>query len=156
MRPKRAPRASQRKQGGYSLIEALVGFLILSLGMLGVTVMESHLIGASANSQQRNEAVYLARSKVECLRTWPLCTPGYDAIATGSDEPVTRSGAVLVTSWVVVENPDPQAIYKRVTLTVTWTGKEGDSADLSTRSVVLETRISPVPSTPTPASAPAT
>ena len=142
------PRRTYTRQAGFSLIESLIGFLILGLGMLGVTEMESVVLGASSDSHQRNAAVHMAQDRIEQFRAWsPSGSPlNFDDIASGSDTPASQMGATFNRQWTVVENTGTgQPRFKTVTVTVTWEGKQGSSTDASTRQVTLQTKISAVP-----------
>lgn len=145
------------QQRGFSLIEALIGFLILGLGMLGVTEMESYVIGASSDSHQRNTAVHMAQDTIEAFRSWcpSGCANTFESIASGSDTPAAAQGATFERRWTVVDhNGNGQPRFKRVTVTVTWEGKEGASTDASTRSVTLQTTLSAVPAALVPLAPP--
>ena len=89
------PQRTSTRQAGFSLIESLIGFLILGLGMLGVTEMESVVLGASSDSHQRNAAVHMAQDRIEQFRAWcpSACALSYDGIASGSDTPASQMGA---------------------------------------------------------------
>lgn len=150
------PRA-RVNQRGFSLIESLIGFLILGIGMLGVTEMESYVIGASSDSHQRNAAVHMAQDRIEGFRIWcpSGCATTFDAIAAGGDSPTGVLGATFDRRWTVLENTGTgQPRFKLVTVTVTWEGKEGTSTDASTRSVTLQTKIAAVPSSVVPLATP--
>ncbi len=148
-----APRTSPRWQRGFSLIEALVGFLILGIGMLGVTELESYVIGTSSDSHQRNAAVHMAQDRIEQFRHWcdSGCATTFDTIASGDDTPANVLGANFDRRWTVVENTGTgQPRFKTITVTVSWEGKEGSSTDISTRSVTLQTKIASVPTSIVP------
>ena len=138
--------ASQR---GTTLIESMVGFTLLALGMLGLAQMSVFVTGGASSSQQRNEAVHLAQDQLECLRDWPSrCAASYAAIASGSDpDPIARGGAVFHRSWTVTndDSQPPNPVYKVVTVTVQWENKEGADASQGRRTVVLASKISDVP-----------
>ena len=145
---------SPRHPRGFSLIESLIGFLILGLGMLGVTEMESVVLGASSDSHQRNAAVHMAQDRIEQFRAWcpSACALSYDGIASGSDTPASQMGAQFSRAWTVTDNTGSgQPRFKTVTVTVTWEGKQGSSTDVSTRQVTLQTKISAVPMAVVPA-----
>ena len=73
-----ASHRSVAQQRGFSLIEALIGFLVLGIGMLGVTQLESYVIGSSSDSHQRNAAVHMAQRKIEYFRAWQPGVAGKD------------------------------------------------------------------------------
>lgn len=55
------------QQGGF-LLEALIGILIFSLGVLGLVALQSRAIAYSSDAQYRGEAAYLANAYVS--RMW--------------------------------------------------------------------------------------
>jgi len=56
-----SPRSSQR--GGF-LLEALVGILIFTLGVLGLVALQARAIAYTGDAQYRGEAAYLANSYI--------------------------------------------------------------------------------------------
>lgn len=59
-----------RLQRGFTLVEALIGFLILSLGLMGALRMQSWLRLNGDIARQRTEAVRLAQQDMELVRTF--------------------------------------------------------------------------------------
>ena len=55
----RSPRSSER--GGF-LLEALVGILIFTLGVLGLVALQARAMAYTGDAQHRGEAAYLANS----------------------------------------------------------------------------------------------
>ncbi len=69
MSPLRRQRTSAaRTQGGSFLLEALIGILIFSFGVLGLVGLQAQSMRHIADAQYRGEAVYLANSLVS--RMW--------------------------------------------------------------------------------------
>ena len=66
--------STQRIQRGISLIEALIAFLVLSLGVLGMSKLQSHLRLHSDIARQRSEAVRIAQEDMEALRSFASTT----------------------------------------------------------------------------------
>ena len=61
------------KQQGMSLIESLIALAILSFGLIATTKMQMNLTVGTQSSRQRIEAVALAKSKIEVMRSTGLC-----------------------------------------------------------------------------------
>src|SRR5574338_1424296 len=61
---------SRQKALGFGLIEALIALLIVSLGLLAISKLESLTITAAGEARSRSEAVTLAQKKLEQLRNW--------------------------------------------------------------------------------------
>jgi len=61
-RPTANPRRAAQR-GGF-LLEALVGILIFTLGVLGLLGLQGRAIGYSSDAQYRGEAAYLANAYI--------------------------------------------------------------------------------------------
>ena len=55
------PSLASRQRGGF-LLEALIGILIFTLGVLGLMALQARAIGYTSDTQYRGEAAYLANS----------------------------------------------------------------------------------------------
>ncbi|NVZ07644.1 prepilin-type N-terminal cleavage/methylation domain-containing protein [Allochromatium humboldtianum] len=130
---------------GFSLVEAMIAFVIVGVGLLGVTKLQVFVTAGSSSSQQRVQAMNLAQEKIEYFRSHcpSGCAVSYTGIANGSDSAITRGNAIYNRSWTVTANTSPA--YKTVVVTVWWSNKEGSTADDDRREVVLQTKISDVP-----------
>lgn len=62
--------AAARRQRGVSLVEALVAFLVVGLGMLSIVSVQATLRYNSDVAKQRTEAVRLAQEELESLRAF--------------------------------------------------------------------------------------
>jgi type IV pilus assembly protein PilV len=72
------------KQQGFSLIEALVAFLILSVGMLGIASLQVLSLKAGSTAVMRTVAVMKVEEMMERIRNNPVQVNGYaTASATG-------------------------------------------------------------------------
>ena len=56
----KSPPRARRRQSGVMLLEALIGILIFSLGILGMIGLQAATISAAADAQYRSEAATLA------------------------------------------------------------------------------------------------
>jgi type IV pilus assembly protein PilV len=65
--PKHAPGARAAQHGGF-LLEALIGILIFTLGVLGLMALQGRAIAYTSDAQYRGEAAYLANAYV--ARMW--------------------------------------------------------------------------------------
>ena len=154
----------RKRMSGFSLIEALIAFLIVGVGLLGAAKLQAVFTGDSAASQQRDEAVVVAQDAIERFR-------GFSALATTSgvvayDDIVSSTAAETVDgtnarynrSWTVQECCIEQTAltsacpasncgsnpmrWKNVAVVVNWTDKGGVS-----NSVNLVTKIARLPPT---------
>ena len=114
-----------QKNAGFSLVEALIAFLILSIGIAGAAKYQSYLIQNSALSKQQTEAVLLGEQKMEDFRSYETLntTSGkfaYADIVSGTDT-VTGESAIYTRTWTVTSNTSPT--YKTVAITINWTSQ---------------------------------
>ena len=56
------------RQSGFTLIEALIAFLILTIGILGAALFHSNLLSEHSESIGRQEAASIAESQIEAIR----------------------------------------------------------------------------------------
>ena len=129
-----------REQRGASLIEALVAFLVLSLGMLGMVRLQSHLRLDADIARQRSEAVRLAQQEMETQR----------AFATLAATPGLRSYAQIASGTIEVDNDhsntrfeikrsvhdNAAAAYKSLNVALSWTDRNGTAQQLALDSIV--------------------
>lgn len=111
------PILARGQQGGF-LLEALVGILIFTLGVLGLVALQGRAIAHSGDAQYRGEAAYLANAYVSKmwadsranipLRYIASGQPEYDAFQTAVNR---LPGASLIAGnpTVTVLQPAPGA-----------------------------------------------
>ena len=100
---------------GYTLIEVLIGIVLLALGILAVAQMHIMNINSNKLANQKTTAITLAQDKAEFFRTVPYSTIG--------NTPLSDTLGSYTRSWVV-ENNTPANNMKRVTITVSWSGRQ--------------------------------
>lgn len=70
---------NEHRQKGFSLIEALVAFLILSIGMLGIASMQTMSLKSGHTAAMRTAAVMKAEEILESMRSNPAVIIDYAA-----------------------------------------------------------------------------
>ena len=74
------------KMAGFSLIEVLVAFLILSVGMLGLAALQTTSVKEGFDSGQRSQVAWLLQELVERMRANPDgLQSGYTAAAANNN-----------------------------------------------------------------------
>ena len=64
----RAPHARSRKSGGFSLVEAMVSLIVISVGMIGIAALYGQGLSAGRTALSRTLAVNLAATMAENIR----------------------------------------------------------------------------------------
>ena len=132
-----------RQQRGISLVEALIALLVLSLGMLTVSRLQSHLRLGSDIARQRAEAVRLGQEDLETLR-------GYGVVAASG---ASRSWAGITSASVTVDASTGYATNthytvsrqivaasalaaKTAAVTVSWNDRTGETQRVVLNSII--------------------
>ena len=123
---------AQRERGA-SLVEALIAFLVLSLGMLGVMRLQTHLQRHADIARQKSEALHLAQEAMEGLRARP-----------GELEPEEThdadAGSVLASHTVyrlerALGHRDGDR-FSSASIAVKWTDRSGDPHNVQLQSAI--------------------
>lgn len=104
----------QRHQSGAALLEALLGILIFSLGILAIVGMQGSAIKASADAKYRSEASLLATQLIGQMWLTDRTATTLEAFAGGND----NDGAAYA-DWlaeVQARLPGSQSALPRVTV----------------------------------------
>lgn len=116
------------RQGGYSLIEAMMTFVIVSFGMLGIIGLQSTMSRNADTAKQRGEATLLAQQRIETMRSFTHI----DAVAATPADPDRSTEKLAWNEWadaasagpVVVadkNNPITASGFSNTAFTRTWT-----------------------------------
>jgi len=129
---------TKQKSRGQTLVEALVTLLFIAVGVIALIRFQNYLAYDNSLSRQKADATAIAQSRMEVLRDYQVLnnTAGYtsyESISSGNTT-VTGTTATYTVVWTVATNTNPD--YKDVTVTVSWTDRNGVS-----QSVVLNSRI---------------
>ena len=85
---------NQHRQQGFSLIEALVAFLILSVGMLGIASLQTMSLKSGHSAAMRTVAVMKVEEILESMRSNPAVI---NSFAAGTADPGTDNGCSQTT-----------------------------------------------------------
>ena len=142
---------------GFTLVEALVALVVLSIGLLGVAALQFTSLKANHGSATRTQAVYLAYDIIDRMRTNPMAVSGgeyqlgFDDTPSGTTiakkdliswrQNVTTAlpgGSVAATGSVNVD-----AVTHMITVSIKWDDshaatKAPATADVVTFSVITQ------------------
>jgi type IV pilus assembly protein PilV len=144
-------------QQGAFLLEALIGILIFSLGILGIVGLQAQAIRFTNDAEYRAEAVYLANSLISQMWADKRDTlkANYDSTVGGpryaqfkTDVQTRMSGAILTDPIVKVDTADlPAAVTKNssvVQVQIAWQ-MPGDTTphNYTTTGVIAQNELPP-------------
>jgi prepilin-type N-terminal cleavage/methylation domain-containing protein len=108
-----------RGRRGFTLIEIVVAIVLLAFGVLASASLTAALMRSNSGVTNRTRGVETLRLKVEELQSQT-----YAEVASGNDT-ATVGGVTFNRAWTVTPN-SPAANLKTITLTVTWTDRQGN------------------------------
>jgi type IV pilus assembly protein PilV len=82
-----SPAPTKARQGGVALLEALIGILIFSIGILAVVGMQATAIRTVTDSKYRSEAAFLANQLMTQIWTDDGNISSYAYNGTGTPDP---------------------------------------------------------------------
>jgi Tfp pilus assembly protein PilV len=142
----RKPPSRLRLSRGVGLLDALVAMAILAFGMLGMTRLQARMVAQATETQSRVTAMQLAdellnsalvdTANAACYTLPPAGACGNATAKAAATDWETRSKAVLPgapSAGAVLD-----AATGRMTVTLTWTGKE--SREIRTLVAVTDVR----------------
>lgn len=113
---------------GFTLVEVLVGLVILAIGVLAIAGMQVTSVRGNFFSHYLTQASYVGQDRLELLDNLP-----YDSLllqlGNHDDGPTTISGIVFNRSYSVVDDPNG---YKIINYTIRWNDGVNRSIAFST------------------------
>lgn len=132
-----------RLQRGTTLVEALIAFLVLSLGMLAVARVQAQFRLEADIARQRSEAVRLAQEDIETLRAFSVLDAASGArawadIASASSVIDASTGYASNTRYTVARAIDAATLPNAKTLRVAvhWADRGGAAQQVVLDSIV--------------------
>ncbi len=115
MKGKKGKRGQAVNQKGFSLIEVLIGLILLAIGLLAVAGMQITSVRGNHFGSNLTEATLFAQNKLEELRSLPY----YDSrLSSGQPaQQITNSGVVYTVGYDVISLGNTM---KQITATVKW------------------------------------
>lgn len=143
-----------RKQNGFSMLEALVTLLIVSLGLLGIAGIIANSLKVNQGAQARSQASWLANDIIDRMRANRTTAEG-GAYALASCEPAPVGGTVAnddLSQWCgavktalgPTGNGSVALAANKVTVTVQWDDSSRLAAEATvdgSGQIVVETRL---------------
>ena len=119
------------KQSGVALLEALVGILIFSIGILALMGLQAQSIRNTVEAKYRNEAAYLANQIIGQMWVDRANLATYDTTAGTGPQMLAWRGRVANTLPRVVvggaNSPEIDVAGNQVTVTIFWQMPGADS-----------------------------
>ncbi|MEO6593438.1 MAG: prepilin-type N-terminal cleavage/methylation domain-containing protein [Planctomycetota bacterium] len=148
-----------RRSSGFSLIEAMVAIIILSVGLLALATLQARLMRSSADGKLQSAALAMAKAEIERQRTFRDAASWRNDIVDapaatvnlsigGQNFAFTRSMVVDRFQWnpaaatpafvpvadAVALNGQPD--FKRVVVAVTWANESGETRQVTLSDVL--------------------
>ena len=136
-------RSPARRQHGTTLLEALVAFLVVSLGMLTVARVQTQLRLNSDLARQRSEAVRLGQEDLESLRAFSVLAASgglrsYAEVVSASTTVDSAAGYATNTRYTVARQIDAASApgAKSASVTVRWNDRSGAAQQVALNSII--------------------
>jgi len=115
------------KSNGFSLIEALIGLVVLAIGIIAVAGMQVISVKGNFFSNSATQAAILAQDKLEYLKQLSYSDSN---LSSGQHNEGSITGTIFSRQYNIVE--DVGNSMKTITVNVQWTDKANHSISLST------------------------
>jgi type IV pilus assembly protein PilV len=113
---------------GFTLIEVLIGLIILGIGLLGIAGMQVTSVKGNSFSNNLTQASFLAQDRIEYLKNLPITNPVFTSTATYTESPVDISGQIFNRSYTITVS----GTLRTITYTVTWVDRVDHSVSFTT------------------------
>ena len=100
---------------GFTLIEVLIGLVLLAIGLLAIAGMQIAAVKGNFFGHYMTQASYVGQDRLEFLDNTPIDSPQLQA-GNYNDGTVTISGIVFNRAYAVAINGD----FRTITYTVSW------------------------------------
>jgi hypothetical protein len=136
--------AHPSRQRGISLVEALIAFLVLSLGALAMSRLQNHLRFNADVARQRSEAVRLAQEDLEASRTFASLTDiesghSYSDILDSSTDVAPGADRAGNTNFHVDRSIVDAKGFRTASVAVDWSDRNGHGQHVILHSVIAAT-----------------
>lgn len=125
-----------QRNSGFSLIEALIAFAVLTVGLLGAVLFHSTLLSESGTAKAQSLAIKVAEKKLEELRDFGNEDDFYSSMnALVASSPISTAASGVNANYTVVTSfassaTNTSPLYTG-TVTVNWTDPAGEAQSVS-------------------------
>ncbi len=124
-------------EDGFTLIEVMVAFTIMSIGVLSIGLAQLTAMKIVSMSSRLSQAMYLAEEQMETFRSMPWGATFTAAVVDFPDPqgpitPVQGDSAQFNRSWTITPNAPPHGLTE-ITVTVVWTNSNGTRQTVALR-----------------------
>jgi len=113
---------------GFTLIEVVIGLLILAVGLLGIAGMQITSIKGNSFSANMTQASILAQDRLEELRGLPNTNP---ALNIGSYNDGILPNTIFSRTYTIIQHPTNPSM-RVLTVTVRWRDSTDHTLSFST------------------------
>jgi type IV pilus modification protein PilV len=121
---------SVHRQAGFALIEALIAFLVVSFGMLGIASFQYTLSRASDVAKQRSEATRIAQKEIDRLRSFAQRAIYDSDLVTANATPVLGLSTNTTYSMERVATTPAGDKFRWINVIVSWVDRSGQNQDV--------------------------
>ena len=121
---------------GLSLIEVMISFTILAVGLLALAKMQTLLLKNEAFTEQFAKATNLTHQKITTLRNYTSISGAgnsYQNIQSGS-KIITDSNTTYNLDWTIIENNSPS--YKEINVKTSWVDQKNELNMINLSSII--------------------
>lgn len=131
-------------EAGFTLIEVMIAFVIMGIGLLTIALAQLTAIRMTTRSKQTTQAVYLAQEQLELFQAIPPTVQGafVDPGNPIDIDPNDRDMSTFNRSWNVTLNT-PVAGVSTVQIIVAWNNAEGGANQSGIQQVTLNGVVGP-------------
>jgi len=104
---------------GFSLLEVLIGLVILAVGILAIAALQTTSVRGNFFSHNLMQATYVAQDRLEFLKNVPYNDPAL-SVGDHPEDPVIIRGITFNRFYRIISVDDPNGDYLRIDYAVIW------------------------------------
>lgn len=130
---------AQARQGGFTLIEALLALLVMAFGMLSLSGMQLSLSRSADVAKQRTEAMRLAQRRMDEYRSYTSIAAGgghtivWDTLPASATQTAVTNATYTVTTTMGGVIADA---LRPISVSVAWTDRGNQAQSITISSVI--------------------